>query len=121
MKPLLAKDLETFLDRFDDFKDGEIKDIKIISPTKVLITFTCQDKARGFDWISINLEFNNISDANLIGSEKIRLINLNEGISIINKQNLFAFGIGKCYNISSIKNSLCFLICTNLKYSENLF
>jgi len=121
MKPLLAKDLATFLDRFDNFKNGEIKNINIISPTKVLITFTCQDKARGFNWISIKLEFNNISDAKLIDSEKIGLINLNEGISIINNQNMFAFGIGKCYNISSTKNSICFLICSDLKYSENLF
>lgn len=121
MKPLLIKDLESFLDRFDNFIDSEIRDIEIISPTKIVITLATQDKARAFDWVSIKIKFDNISDAKLIDDTKIKHIDMNNGISIINEQNLFAFGIGKCYNISNIKNSICFFLCSNLKYEEGIF
>ena len=55
--------------------------------------------------------------------EEIRtdLIDLNEGISIISDNNSFGFSVGKCYNVSNIKSSACYLICSNLKYSENIF
>lgn len=121
MKPLLAKDLETFLDRFQNFVDSEIKDIEIISPTKIAIIFATQDKVRGFDWVNVKIEFDNISDAKLIDDTKFKHLDMNDGISIIYEQNLFAFGIGKCYNISSTKNSICFLVCSNLKYKESIF
>jgi hypothetical protein len=46
---------------------------------------------------------------------------MSDGISIINKDNIFAFGIGECYNISDIKTSTCHIECLNIKYEEVLF
>lgn len=121
MKPLLAKDIKTFLDRFENFEDCEIKDIQIISPVKVIITFALQDKAREFNWINLDIEFNDIEDAKLLDASILHLIDLNEGITIAHIDNAFVFCVGKCYNISQIKNSICYLICKNLKYCEKVF
>ncbi len=84
MKPLLATQLDTFLQRFDNFRGGEIRSIDVISPTKIVMTLAGQDSARSFDWITIKLEFNSVSDARVIENSKLKFIDMNNGITIIN-------------------------------------
>ena len=119
MKPLT--NINEFLKRFDNFIDGEFRSIKIISPTVMLVTLAGQDSARSFDWISMKLEFNGISNARVIEDNKLSLLDMNDGISLISQNNTLAFGIGNCNSISSIKSSTCYIECLNIKYKENLF
>ena len=119
MKPIT--NVEQFVKRFDGFKDGEIRSIKVISPTTMLVTLAGQDTARAFDWITINLEFNGVSDARLLDDSKLSLIDMSDGISIINENNKFGFGIGECINLSGIKNATAYIESDNLKYEEGSF
>ncbi len=119
MKPLT--NLDKFLKRFNNFKDGEFRSIEVISPTTMLVTLAGQDSAREFDWVSIKLEFNNVSDARIIEDNKLSLLDMGDGISLVKKDNKFAFGTGECYNFSNIKSSTCYIECSNIKYEENLF
>ena len=121
MKPLLANNLESFLKRFDGFRSGELREIKVISADTILVTLATQDSAREFDWVSISFEFNDIINAKLLEEAKLKLIDMSDGVSIISIDNKFAFGVGECYNISSIKNSTCHIISSTLKYEEGLF
>lgn len=121
MKPLLADKLDSFMERFDNFREGELRSIEVVSPTMIIITLAGQDSAREFDWISMKFEFSGVNDAKLLDSSRLSLIDMSDGVSIINNDNLFAFGIGKCYNISSIKNSTCQVIGSGLKYQEETF
>ena len=119
MKPLT--NTKKFLERFDNFKHGEFRSIEVISPTIILVTLAGQDSAREFDWLSIRLEFNGVSDARILENDKLSLIDMDDGISIINEDNIFAFGIGECYNISNTKTSTCHIECFNIKYEETSF
>ena len=119
MKPLT--NIDEFLKRFNNFKDGEFRSIEVISPTTMLVTLAGQDEARAFDWISKKLEFNNVSDARLLENSKLSLVDMSDGVSIINENNKLAFGIGECYNISNIKSSTCHIECSGIKYEEGLF
>lgn len=109
------------LERFCNFKDAEFRSIDIISQTEIKLTFATQDSARDFDWITVALEFNGISDAKLLKESHISLVDMSDGISIIKDENRFAFAIGECYNISTIKSASCFIIASSLKYQEGLF
>lgn len=119
MKPL--NNIDSFLKRFDNFKGGELRSIEVISPITMIITLAGQDEARAFDWISIQLECNAISDALLLENAKLSLINMDDGISILKTNNTLAFAIGECYNESSIKSSSCYIQCSSIKYQEGLF
>ena len=120
MKPLLAKDLAAFMQRFNRFKDGEFRSLEVISPTTMKITLAGQDEARAFDWISLELELNGVNDARLLDSSKLHLVDMSDGVNLIHDGKI-AFGLGEYDNISSIKNSSCYIICSDIKYQEGGF
>ena len=109
------------LARFDNFKGAEFRSLDIISPLEINATFAVQDIAREYDWITITLKFNGVSDARLVDGKKISYIDLTDGISIIKNDKFIAFGIGECYNVDTIKNSSCYIIANSFKYEEGNF
>jgi len=121
MKPLTFNELPSFLERFSHFKDAEFRSLDIISPIQTTLTFALQDKARAYDWITITLEFSGITDARFLENRQLQMLDMEDGANIIQDENLFAFGIGECYNISNIKSSSCFVVASTLKYEEGQF
>ncbi|MCK9453674.1 hypothetical protein [Sulfurimonas sp.] len=121
MKPLLKKDIEGFLKRFNSFIDSEFRSIEIISPTALKITLATQDSARGFDWITVNMEFSNISDAQLPKSSKLQHLDMDEGITLISEDNQFGFGVGSYSSFSNITDSVCYIKADSIKYLEGQF
>ena len=109
------------LDRFEHFRDAEWRLLEALSPTEIKVVFAVQDKARAFDWITIHLEFNGVSDAKLIESSKLSFIDMSEGVSITYKDNKFYFCIGRCDNTSSIKDSMCYIKSSFIKYKQGSF
>ncbi len=121
MRPLLPSEITKFLDRFDHFKDSEIRSLNIISPTEIELTLTAQDKARAFDWVSINFLFTQITDAKLINGSQIAYINLDDGINIITGDGFFAFCLENYTTLDSIKESSFYIISKSIKYNEGVF
>jgi hypothetical protein len=121
MKPLLAKDLPLFMQRFDNFKDGEFRSLEVNSPTSIKLIFAVQDNAKEFDWITLELAFEGVSDARLVDISKLHLVNMSDGVNIISEDKQYAFGIGDYQNITNIKDSICYIIASSLKYKENSF
>ena len=119
MKPLTKVD--TFLKRFDNFKHGELRSIEVISPTTMQVTLAGQDTARAFDWISMKLELSEVSDAKLLDSSKLSLVDMDSGISIVKTDDTLTFVIGEYDSPRGAKDSICFIVCSNIKYEEGLF
>ena len=121
IKPILSKDVQKFLERFDHFKDGEFRSIETPSPTTFTLTMAGQDSARGFDWLSVKFEFSGVSDAKLLANEKLSMVDMNDGINIICEDTKFLFCIGDYETVSGAKNSICFIESSSLKYQELSF
>ncbi len=112
MQPLFSNKLTDFLDRFINFEEAEFRNIKIINPTTITLTFATQDKNRGYDWISVKLEFSGVSDASLIDNNKLSFVDMSDGISLKNNGTFFAF---------KIKNSTCQIKSSTIKFEEGQF
>ena len=111
MKPLLAKDIAAFVERFENFQDAEFRSLELLSAQSTLVTFAVQDAARAFDWITISLEFQDIVDAALVADDKLHLIDMSEGVELT-FENSFKF---------QIKNATFFIQAKSLKYQEGTF
>lgn len=111
MKPLLAKDLTAFMQRFENFQDAEFRSLEIISPLVMQLTFALQDAARSYDWITVTLEFNDIVDASLVQENRLHLIDMSEGASL-SFDELFTF---------KINSATFFIKAKTLKFQEGSF
>jgi hypothetical protein len=112
MKPLTKSALNTFLERFGYFKDGEIREIEIKSPTNIFITIAAQDESRAYDWVTVKLEFEGVSSASLIENNQLQFLDMSDGIDINNNNNYFTFGI---------KSATLHIESLSLKYDEGSF
>ena len=121
MKALHTKTLQTFVERFSNFKDAEIRSCSPIDPQTISITLAVQDSARAFDWITITLVFTEVSDARLLDENRLGIIDMRDGASLLYDEDLFAFGLGECYNIKNTKSASCYIIANAVKYEEGLF
>jgi len=121
MRPLFQTDIAYFLERFDHFKESEIRSLEILSPTEVKLTLTAQDKARDFNWVTIELLFLEIIEANLINGPKIAYLDLDDGITLIKENTNYLFCIGNYKTVTSAKDSQLYLISNSIKYREGSF
>ena len=118
MKPLLHTALEDFLYRFENFANSELNEIDIITPTSIKLMVSAQDRQRSFDWIGLDFLFEEVVEANLIENEKLKHVDMDEGLSIIHENGLFYFMIGNYKTANGTKDALCYIISKSLKYQE---
>ena len=118
MKPLHVSTIESFSSRFDNFISSEIRSITIKSPTVIEIRCSVQDTARSYDWIDINLELSNVTDAKLLGNDKLRYLDMQEGLGILfsGKEVIFSHGI--CESKESACESTFYIVSESIKYEE---
>ena len=121
MKPLNAAGIAKLLERFDDFKGSEIRSLEIKSPTEIEMSFALQDKARAYDWITLNLLFSGVCDAKLVDANKLEYIDMSDGVSILYEKSLFHFAVGSYTTGASIKDALLYIVSENIKYNEGAF
>lgn len=121
MKPLLANKVPELLTRLDNAVDGELYTVIMNSPTNFTIELSVQDKNRGHDWINIAFEVDEVSDARLIEDNKLTLVDMSEGISIVFEGSTCAVGIGDYHSIDAIKSATLYLLGSTLKYEERPF
>jgi hypothetical protein len=121
MKPLNPSQIAKFLERFDDFKGSEIRSLEIKSATEIELLLSAQDRARNFDWISVKLLFNGVSDAKILEDNKLAYLDMDDGLSILFEEKQFALGITSTKTLASIKDAPLYIICDIIKYDEDLF
>lgn len=118
MKPLHVNSLKEFLARFESFAGSEIKAITIQSPTVMSVRISVQDSGRGFDWIDVNLECSNVSDAKLLEESKLSFLDMQEGVNIFFDEKKYVLSYGNYCDIKSAKDSLFYIICDSIKFEE---
>ncbi len=121
MKPLLATKTDELLKRIDNAIGGEIRSVVMNSPINFTIELSVQDANRGHDWINIAFEVDGVSDAQLIEDEKLPLVDMSDGISLIFEGGSCALGIGSYRSLEAMKSALLFLKGSSIKYEERLF
>ncbi len=113
--------VESLRERFSNFVDAELRSLEVLSPTEITLTMALQDKARDFDWITLQLHFSGVSDARLVNEKQLGFIDMSNGVTFLKEGTLFAFGIDECCNIEDIKNQTLYIIAKTLKTTESTF
>ena len=121
MKPLHVSQIDTFNRRFNRAINGELRTLKIINPTTMLLRVSVQDEGRAFDWIDLELEVSGVSDARLVDEDKLSFLDMSEGISILFDDKSVIICIGNYSSFDAAHNAPLFIRGSALKYQENNF
>ncbi len=121
MKPLHPNKTTELLKRIDNSIDGELRHVTMNSPTNFTVELSVQDKNRGYDWINIVFEVDGISDARLLDDEKVSMVDMSEGITVIVEETRVGLAIGSYKYITSLTDATLYLVGTTLKYEERPF
>ena len=118
MRPLHVNEINKFLSRFEKFVDAQIHEVIIKSPTVIEVQCSVQDSALEFDWIDLNFELSSVNDARILENSKLAYLDMNEGLSILFEENLFAFCYGSYSSLATAKDSSFYIIAQSLKFEE---
>lgn len=118
MRPLTASNTSTLIERIDHAKDGELRSIIMKDPTTFTVTFSVQDKNRGFDWINLALEVSSVHDARLIDDSKFNFVDMSDGVSILFEGDDCGLVFGSYNSLTSANDSVMYLIGKSIKYEE---
>ncbi|MDP3119535.1 MAG: hypothetical protein Q8N01_03840 [Sulfuricurvum sp.] len=116
VKPLSALSLQALCERIDYVRNGEIHSLTPISATSIEIRFSVQDKARGFDWIDVAFVIDGVSDAKLVSDNVLRMLSMDEGITVDMDSTKAALAIG-AYK-GRIEDSPLYIVGTTMGYEE---
>ena len=117
MKALNKQDLKAFLERFSNFSGGELVKLEVLSPTSFNVALTVQDKNRAFDWVNLNFELSDVSDAKLLDESALKAVDMEVGGNITFTQAGIEVGFGSDEYLSSPLHIRAGL----LKYEETSF
>jgi len=118
MKPLYNSLLDELYKRCNEFIDAELLSVEVLTPTTIKLLLNTQDKARGYDWIALELLFEDVEDARIVENSKLKHIDSSEGLGFFYKEGKFVFHCGNSNRKSGTKDAICYIISNNLRYNE---
>ena len=118
MKPLLKNSSSALLERIENARGGELRSITMIDPTTFKLTFSVQDKNRGFDWINIAFEISGVHEARLIDDSKFAFVDMSDGITVVFENGECAVIFGAYASMENINDAVMYMIGKSIKYEE---
>lgn len=119
VKPLNASTLNALCTRIDFARNGEIHSLTPLTPTSIEIRFSVQDKARGFDWIDVAFVIEGVSDAKLVSDNVLRMLSMDEGITVEMDNAKAALAIGDYKG--RIEDAPLYIMGATIGYEERGF
>jgi len=118
MRPLTPSSASDLSERIENAKDGELRSIVMQDPTTFTVTFSVQDKSRGFDWINIAFEMCGVHDARLLDDKKLSFVDMSDGVSLLFEEGDCGLLFGAYHSLDSTDDAMMYLIGKSIKYEE---
>lgn len=109
--------IDSLLEKYDNFKDAQIRSIDTTSDDSKIITLVVQDDD-GEDIQRVKIEFINIHNSKILINSVLAFLDMMSGISIIKEHNLYGFAIGKSNAMTNIENSPLYIIASDIRFEE---
>lgn len=109
--------INSILEKYNHFKDAQIRSIQSLSDTSKVVTLVVQDDD-GEDLHTITIEFNNIRESRILQGSVLPLLDMMSGISIIKEHDLYGFAVGRGTAMLHVHNAPMYIIASDIKIEE---
>ena len=116
-KGKIMEEINALLEKYKNFKDAQLHSIQSLSPTSKVLTIVVQDDD-GEDLNSVNIEFNNITNSQILDNSVLSYMDMGFGISIIKEHGLYGFALGRGTAMLHVHNAPLYIIASDINIEE---
>ena len=109
--------INALLEKYNNFKDAQIRSIQPLSDSSKIVTLVVQDDD-GEDINTVNLEFKNIKESRILLNNVLPFLDMMTGISMVKEHDRYGFAVGGGSAMLDIHNAPMFIIASDLTIEE---
>ena len=111
------EEINALLEKYNHFKDAQIRSVKQLSEDSKLLTLVNQDD-EGEDLNSIEIEFKNINDSRILDGSVLPMLDMMSGVTIIKEHDLYGFAVGKGTAMLHVHNAPLYIVASEMTIQE---
>ena len=109
--------INDLLEKYDHFKDAQIRSIQTTSDDSKTVTLVVQDDD-GEDINTVNIEFKDIKESRILQNSVLPFLDMVSGISIVKDHDLYGFAIGSDTAMLHVHNAPLYIVASEIKIEE---
>lgn len=109
--------INTLLEKYDHFRDAQIRSIETPSDTSKIVNIVVQDED-GEDINSIRIEFQNIKESKILINSVLPFLDMMSGISIIKENDLYGFAVGSGTAMLHVNSAPMYIVASDISIEE---
>ena len=108
------QEINTLLEKYDNFKGAQIRSVEYISLTERIVTLGDEDED-GEDMYSVKLTFSDIQSSKILEQSVLSYLDMSSGITLIKENGLYGFSIGKGSAMLHVHNAPIYIVAAKIK------
>jgi hypothetical protein len=109
--------INTLLEKYNNFKDAQIRSIEQLPDSSKLVTIVLQDDD-GEDLNSVKLEFSNIYESRILQNSVLPFLDMMSGLTIIKEHDRYGFALGHGTSMVHVQNAPLYIVSSEMKVEE---
>lgn len=111
------EEINALLEKYNNFKDAQLRSIQELSDTSKVLTIVIQDDD-GEDINTVKIEFKDVTDSRILVNSVLGYLDMGFGVSIIKENNLYGFALNKGTAMLHVLNAPLYIISSDIKIEE---
>lgn len=109
--------INTLLEKYDHFRDAQIRSIETLSDSSKMVTMVIQDDD-GEDINTINIEFKDIRESQILQNSVLSYMDMGSGISIVKEHGLYGFALGSGSAMLHVHSAPMYIVASDINIEE---
>ena len=109
--------INSLLEKYNNFKDAQIRSIQPLSDSSKVVTLVVQDDD-GEDINTISIEFKDIKESKILQNSVLSFMDMGSGISIVKEHGLYGFALGSGTAMLHVHSAPLYIIASDINIEE---
>lgn len=105
------------LEKYNNFRDAQIRSIQAPTDTSKVVTLVVQDD-EGEDLHTIQIEFKDIKESKILQNSVLAFMDMGSGISIVKEHGLYGFALGSGTAMLHVHSAPLYIVASDISIEE---
>lgn len=109
--------INSLLEKYNYFRDAQIRSIKSLSDSSKIVTLVIQDDD-GEDLNTVNIEFHDVKESKILINSVLPMLDMMSGISIVKEHGLYGFAPGSGTAMFHVHSAPMYIVASEVTIKE---